>query len=283
MVERMTDYRTFLEQQVDRDALKDNLIAPHLLDTVLCFHQSQAFFLSPWVDTDPIPARVRQWLNDVQKTPVVPSTVESIVEVSTVSEQWPSSARHFDPTWPETMSDLEAVITGAFGANKDTLSRRYGSAGGLYPVIPIVVVLDDALGNRIELAPGPYVWDPANSSLLGIWSWTPSELPQARQAFAASPPGCMANLCIAYAIDMRRAIIKYRERGYRHAMIEVGAMSQCMRESLREQGQELGDRSWSGFTDNAATYWCGLNVRLCPVVLVQWIGRTLGRDQSRNV
>lgn len=75
---------------------------------------------------------------------------------------------------------------------------------------------------------------------------------------------------LVYFIYLPKALFKYRFRGYRHALMEVGSMYMLIDLRCKELG--LGTRPWSAFTDHQVTKALNLNPALFVPACIQLIG-----------
>ncbi|MCC2251895.1 hypothetical protein JUJ52_18300 [Virgibacillus sp. AGTR] len=212
----------------------------------------------------------KSWISTVEFRDVLPNSYEEIIDLEVPQHKQLHSYYDFNSETPVGMETLGQILYDAFGREAPHSSKRYPSAGALYPVIPLLIVLHSDKKNN-SLNPGCYVFDSTNPRLYKITQWTPKDIVKVNKLIGSNSNKMYAPHCIAYAIDIRRAITKYQAKGYRHALIEVGLMVQSFRESLQQQNN-LGERCWSAFSDMPLTHICGLNVRLCPIVLIQWFG-----------
>lgn len=209
------------------------------------------------------------WANMTAYQDIIPETYEEIIPLDVSRYEKIHSASKFQVDTLVELTILGQLLYDAFGREAPYSSKRYPSAGGLYPVLPLVLVFQSGAMNN-NLSPGCYLFDSSNARLLKICEWNIKEVHKVKKLLNyesdAHPPHCLA-----YALDIRRATTKYVEKGYRHGLIEVGLMAQSFRESI-QQVNTLGERCWSHFIDSALSHICGLNIRLCPIVLVQWFG-----------
>lgn len=237
---------------------------------ILKFHQASTYLIHTKSKSDIFDNRVFYWLTQVEKTDVRPEYYEKRIELNYLPSNFKvkGSFREYQTDKNLTFEEISLLLNSSFGRDENTKSKRYGSAGGLYPVVPMLIVLNPF----DDLECGSYVYDSKNKSLLKIKSWTVKESVEIKKELSKDNFN-LPNTCIAYAVDIRRAILKYHIRGYRHALIEVGAMSQVFKESLHDLNNNFGEVSWSGFNDNQLSHACGLNARLCPILLLQWFGR----------
>ena len=180
------------------------------------------------------------------------------------------SNRKFTKKVPLPLDVLGRILGESFGRSEDG-SKKYSSAGALYPVIPILLVFSsDAVEGISE--PGSYLFDSKGYRLICLERWDVEELNKVKNAI--HPKGeILSNLSMAYAVDLKRAITKYRLRGYRHSLIETGLISQSFASSLIEEDKyNLGHCMWSAFNDNSLSKMIGMNIREAPVTIVQWFG-----------
>ena len=78
------------------------------------------------------------------------------------------------------------------------------------------------------------------------------------------------NLCILYLVHIKKSIFKYRYRGYRHALMEVGSMYQQV--AMVSQSLGLGSTVWSGFNDYQVMDELGLDRRMFLPLTMQFLG-----------
>jgi SagB-type dehydrogenase family enzyme len=163
---------------------------------------------------------------------------------------------------------VSRLIAGALCARDDTGGRNYPSGGGLFPVEAFLVPLRvDAVEN---LPPRTYRVR-ANSKQLEILGAVDAP---ALLASINRPPmdGPMhAAFAIAYAANLERCIVKYRSRGYRNALVEVGSMIQQVDLCAKHLG--LGTVPWAWFDDYEWSKFLGLNPVRLPLVMLQLVGR----------
>lgn len=184
----------------------------------------------------------------------------------------PQSTRNFDK---ETQIDKKTffdLLGKSFGRFRGLGSKNYASAGGLFPVVPIVILFEDQYIDG--LPKGVYIYDSENYRLMLIEKMNTEKKFEAitKNINSTFPEQVLSNVCFAYAIDIEKSILKYGRRGYRHAIIELGLASECLHLTYQSMSKDFGDCIWSGFNDNALTVACGLSPRLMPITLVQWFG-----------
>lgn len=252
------------------DLMLYKIMDNHSFNDVMKFHQSSTM-VKNGSSISPYNQEVLQWLNQVENTDIVPNFFELEVHLPPVSKiNHQGSIRSFKLNEPLGLSLLSQILHLSFGRSAESTSKRYPSGGGLYPVFPVLVILE---GYNSDYPRGSYIYDNKHNSIKLIKQWSDEDFETLQGTINSWERRMYSNYFIAYAIDIPRAIAKYKRRGYRHALIEVGTMAQSLRESILDLNQSLGDLCWSGFDDNALTYLLGLNPRICPVALIQWFGR----------
>lgn len=249
------------------DYLLEMIMKEKQLNDILKFHQKTTWHYPFHFQLDKI---ILEWLNLVQNTDVLPEYFDKKIQlnVKRIKREVSTSKREFEESWKIKKDDLGQLLYDAFGRAEGVPTKKYPSAGALYPVIPLILILSDGVVEGISER-GCYVFNTEDVELLLIQQFDDEKLEKIKRNIVGNK--FQSNISVAYAIDIRRAIAKYGYRGYRHALIEVGLMSQSFRVVLNNVG--LGELCWSGFNDNAITYLTGLSPRLSPIVLIQWFGR----------
>lgn len=165
-------------------------------------------------------------------------------------------------------SDIDTLLINSFSPNR--LGKRpYPSAGALYPIEPILFIFKERVCHAKPLDSGCYHFKPVNRTLELIKKM--EMLPTISRLFHGlvdenAPP----NLCILYLMHIGKSIFKYRYRGYRHALMEVGSMYQQV--TMVSQSLGLGSTVWSGFNDYQVMHELGLNRREFLPLTMQFLG-----------
>lgn len=212
---------------------------------------------------------VSRWIESVIFRDILPKSNEEIIQFEITPRDKVKSPHYFDMDYVINNKELGQLLYDAFGREGALGSKNYPSAGALYPIIPLLLVFNPSSIEGIN-SPGCYVFNSTDYQLIKIKGWGAKEV-EAVTGFINMDSELRSPYCIGYAIDYKRAVTKYLSKGYRHALIEVGLMAQSFRNTLIQNGR-FGDRCWSGFADMPLTEACGLNVRLCPITLIQWFG-----------
>lgn len=171
-----------------------------------------------------------------------------------------------------TLSHIQQVLIQAYGADEQG-RRNYPSAGGLYPVEPIVFLNCDKISDGDDLEPplqsGFYHFRPVTQSLQLIKT-LPSEtfINKLLQGFIESEQGpCFA---VLYLTHIGKAIFKYRYRGYRHAMMEAGSMYQ--QATFVAEQLNLRTTLWSSFSEPQIMQAIGLDSNTFMPLTMQLFG-----------
>lgn len=149
---------------------------------------------------------------------------------------------------------LLQVMGRSFNKERETNHRSYPSAGGLYPIIPLLVVLNDFCVEGIKK--GVYGIKMSNNQIVRL-NIQP-DIDKIKNAVYLYKGHLVGPVFICYTYTLERCLIKYGIRGIRHTFIEIGAMAQSFRILGREIIPLFGDVSWSGFDDNALMEGLGL-------------------------
>lgn len=247
----------------------ESVINTRSLNDVLKFHQSSVISVIG-NKLYPYDRALNEWMVLNQHTDSVPN--DYIFKINFQEEHINNrgSTRTFLHL-PIKFEDFREILVTAFGKDKNSLSKRFPSAGALYPVIPLIYVLSDSSIDDKRINAGCYVYDSVENSIKKIKSWNKDELTIFKEAIA--PNGeLLSKTIVGYSIDVKKAVAKYKRRGYRHALIEVGCMAQSLRECINEININYGELCWSGFDDNLVAQLSGLNPKIAPIALLQWFG-----------
>lgn len=249
--------------------LQDMVIDNKNLADCLKFHQKTSWhFPFNWE----VSAQIQEWLQLVEFRDIIPDSFENKISFDvdpTLKEEY-TSFREFSAESVIEKNSLGKILYNAFGRAHGVPTKPYPSAGGLYPIIPLVMIFNNNIVSE-SVEAGCYVFDSTNIELLQIKKFDKDYISNISKNIN-NEGKLVSDIAIGYALDIRRAITKYGIRGYRHGLIEVGLMAQSFRHALTSEN-EWGDCCWSGFNDNALTNLLGLNPRLAPLILIQWFGK----------
>jgi len=163
---------------------------------------------------------------------------------------------------------LKSLLSPLATSNSNSYHRGYPSGGALYPI--------DVFLCRIN--PKNEYW-PEASDILHL---LPESLafeaieqanPPSYLREAILPPGHTIGTpycAIIYVAYLPKTLFKYRSRGYRLALMEVGSMYMLIDLHCKHLG--LKNRVWSGYTDHMVSNALSVNPALALPFCVQFIG-----------
>ena len=154
-------------------------------------------------------------------------------------------------------STIQSVLVNSFSAGVSD-SRPYPSAGGLYPVEPLVFLFKDKINGFKDSPSGCYHFRAMSKTLQLIKKMEMSHFyEKLLHDFVGNNPEHWPNFCILYAAHLGKAIFKYRYRGYRHALMEAGSMYQ--QATIISQQKDLRTTVWSTFSEQQMLYELSLD------------------------
>lgn len=188
-------------------------------------------------------------------------------DISSLFRRQASCAQFIDKKIP--LSLIREFLVHAFSPDQ-TGHRPYPSAGGLYPVEPIVFLFEDRVDSDGEpVVSGCYHYRSVSKCLQFIQAIDEAFfLDEMLHGLieGKSAPG----FAILYVAHVGKSIFKYRHRGYRHAMMEAGSMYQHA--TVVSQKMELRTTLWSSFSEPLVLAACGLNQSLYLASTMQLFG-----------
>lgn len=154
-------------------------------------------------------------------------------------------------------STIQELLVDSF-AQEPTGRRPYPSAGGLYPIEPLVFLFDKKVDNFSPAQSGCYHFRPVTKTLQLIKKMEISHFYEKMlHGFVGNNPEHWPNFCILYVAHLGKAIFKYRYRGYRHALMEAGSMYQHA--TCISQLKNLRTSVWSTFSEQQMLYELSLD------------------------
>ena len=196
-----------------------------------------------------------------------PKSVISCDSSKVILDERKPSLRQFSKKMLD-FSDIKSLLINAFSPNH-LGNRPYPSAGGLYPIEPVLFIFNERVSDDKPFDSGCYHFRPVNRSLELIKKM--EMVPTINRLFHGLIEGeVVPNLCILYLVHIGKSIFKYRYRGYRHAIMEVGSMYQQV--AMVAQSLGLGSTVWSGFNDYQVMHELGLNRRTFLPLTMQFLG-----------
>lgn len=257
--------------RLDWDINSELLLDKKQLNDIIKFHNKTLFTFHNKIPNMSMSANMMNWLTENEFKQTIPQDYHEIINLEKNLKD-ESDIKSIEKGHLENeilFKELSEILNGSFQFNKSG-NKNYPSAGALYVINIIVIVIDY---NKIEKLSenGIYIYDAKNGSLILYKIWNDEDISKFKK-YMNCKESPLGNLCIAYSIDLRKSILKYEYRGYRHGLIEVGLMAQNLRIQLHNS-RKFRERCWSGFSDNALTKLCGLNVRNAPIIMTQWIDK----------
>lgn len=169
--------------------------------------------------------------------------------------RWPSLDK--GTARPIDFSTVCQIFSEALGADH-ARRRPYPSGGALYSV-DSVAILGNVAGTNEDFNVLHYL--PVSNAfevLQGGYDFTLfNEIYKIEHAA----------FYVVYFINLKKAIFKYRSRGYRLALMEVGSMYQQMLRTAQSHG--VRSRVLSGFSEYALAKNCGLDSRVLLPGIIQ--------------
>jgi len=169
-----------------------------------------------------------------------------------------------------SLNTIKQLLINLFAINESG-HRPYASAGGLYPVEPLVFLFNDRVDSETSLISGCYHFRPVSKRLQLIKKL---ELNDFLENYIEGlinkeeAPG----FAIVYVAHIGKAIFKYRYRGYRHSAMEVGSMYQ--QATMVAESLGLRTTAWSSFSEPKLLYNLGLNHNIYLPLTMQLFGYT---------
>ncbi len=152
---------------------------------------------------------------------------------------------------------IQHLLINAFSLTESG-TRPYPSAGGLYPVEPLVFLFDERINDFQARVSGCYHFRGISKKLQLIKKLDISDFyEKILHGFVGSEPEHWPNLCVLYVAHIGKAIFKYRYRGYRHALMEAGSMYQ--QANVISQQMDLRNTVWSTFSEQQMLFELGLD------------------------
>jgi SagB-type dehydrogenase family enzyme len=266
----------FYEKNLERisntknmEFLESSVLSSKELDEIIKTHQKSTWEF-PAKCNIKTPNELNYWIHLAEKTDSYPFVVEDTIQLKPISSEFNKmSYREFRDDFIIEFAQLSNILFNAFGKRTNG-HKNYPSAGALYPVVPLLVVSNTKNIPFIK-QPGVYIYDSSDHQLLLLTKFDTKEKIKKYEDSISISMGNVSSLAIAYMVDIKKSCVKYKNRGYRHALIEVGLMAQSFRSELWKY-DNLGECCLSEFSDNRLAYNLGLSPRLAPILLMQWFG-----------
>lgn len=266
----------FYEKNLERisntktmDFLESSLLSSKELDEIIKTHQKSTWVF-PAKCNIKTPNGLNYWMDLAERTDSYPFVVEESIKLKPINSDFNKmSHREFKDDFIIEFDQLSDILFHAFG-KRENGHKNYPSAGALYPVVPLLVVTNTKNTPFLK-QPGVYIYNSSDHQLLLLTKFDTKEKIKKYEDSLSNGMSNVSSLAIAYMVDLKKSCVKYKNRGYRHALIEVGLMAQSFRSELWKY-DNLGECCLSGFSDNRLAYNLGLSPRLAPILLMQWFG-----------
>lgn len=165
-------------------------------------------------------------------------------------------------------SDIEKLVLPLLSRSESSFKRGYPSGGALYPVEVFVCSLATehftwpCVGRVLHLLPKSRKFEVMQH---------PVGVEDIKAALLTSPHDIgQPDFAIIYMVYMPKNLFKYRYRGYRMALMEVGSMYMLIEFQAKNLG--LACRLWSAYTDSMVCKVLGVNPGLFLPVCVHFVG-----------
>lgn len=166
-------------------------------------------------------------------------------------------------------STIESLIYPLLNTNKNTHKRGYPSGGALYPIEVFICSLNETsktwpfTEKILHLLPYSRAFEMVQNT---------SDPTKLKESILPVPSSIgTPDFALIYVAYLPKTIFKYRYRGYRLALMEVGSI--YMPIELQAKLLNLKCRLWSGFTDTMLCKEMGLNPAIFTPLCVHFIGQ----------
>lgn len=165
-------------------------------------------------------------------------------------------------------SVVQQLLIQSFSPNPAGI-RPYPSAGGLYPVEPLVFLFEERIDNLPAHASGCYHFRPVSKKLQCLKKLT-IEYFYDKLLHQYMDNNHLPAFGVLYLAHAGKAIFKYRYRGYRHALMEAGSMYQ----QATGISDSLGLRNtvWSTFSEHEMLHALELEYGTYMPLTMQFFG-----------
>ncbi|MDZ5431146.1 SagB/ThcOx family dehydrogenase [Pseudomonas fluorescens] len=165
-------------------------------------------------------------------------------------------------------SIIEKLISPILSSNMLSYKRGYPSGGALYPAEIFMCSLME--NNESWPCPEKILHLLPQSRSFEVVQGT-QEIAKLKQAILSAPGGIGApSIAVVYAVYIPKTLFKYRYRGYRLALMEIGSIYMLVELQAKQLGLQC--RLWSAYTDTMLNKAIGLNPALFFPMCVHFIG-----------
>ena len=178
------------------------------------------------------------------------------------------SCERFSPV-PLDFADVQSLMYPLLSRSRDSFKRGYPSGGALYPAEIFVCSLTE--GDSTWPAPGKILHLLPQSRKFEVMQVDLDKQALNAALLAASVDIGHPSIAVVYAAYMPKNIFKYRYRGYRMALMEIGSIYMLV--ELQAKSLGLACRLWSAYTDSMLCRVIGLNPAMFFPMCVHLIGK----------
>ncbi len=195
----------------------------------------------------------RVQFSETEISPFHKHTIPCDIEIP--SQRAPSQHIFTDQTI--AFSEVKTLLVECFSPDKQG-HRPYPSAGGLYPVEPLVFIFPDKISGFNSYISGCYHFRPISKKLQLIERMSAQHLFETLlHGYLGNTSEKWPNFAFLYLAHAGKALFKYRYRGYRQALMEAGSMYQ--QATLKAEQHGLKTTLWSTFSEPQMSYELGLD------------------------
>lgn len=165
-----------------------------------------------------------------------------------------------------SFAHLQSLLCESFSAN-ETGKRPYPSAGALYPVETIAIMMEERMTDAPQS--GIYHFRPSLNTLQLLRHVTTKDLYDSIFIEDIQQLGT-PSVAFVYVVNLQKATVKYSYRGYRNAIAEVGSMYQ--QADLVASALGLKNRLSGSFSDDQLTRFLELDNQVYAPIALQYFG-----------
>jgi SagB-type dehydrogenase family enzyme len=198
------------------------------------------------------------------------------IECKSDDDSWVRQASHNQFSSKKIdFEDVKKWLVDTF--SPDNKGRRpYPSAGGLYPAEPLVFLFKERLSGAEDLISGCYHFRPISRHLQLIETMS-DDFFYSKILHNIIPKHQRPSFVVVYLSSLAKSVFKYRYRGYRHAVMEVGSMYQ--QAIMTSQSLGLVNTLWSSFADYELLSALNLDVGSFMPITMQLFGYPVNNNE----
>jgi SagB-type dehydrogenase family enzyme len=180
------------------------------------------------------------------------------------------SAKSFIDYESINFDSIDQLLKLSFGPKKEGSRKRpYPSGGAMYPIEVFLCKLSSKIENW-PVSSSVFHLMPSSGYLEGVSKMKTESILDCLSGGDFESIGA-PHFALVYAICFEKSIFKYRQRGYRLALMEAGSMYQMA--DLNGKVLGLNNRVWAGFSDHHVGKCLGVNPCMIAPLAVQFFGQ----------